>query len=371
MANDITVTLGGDASKLKKTIDDTGKTIGSLKNAIIGIGIGATLTNIWNKMDDIGDAAARMNVSTDFVQTLQRAGQLGGASLESLQEAFSKFQINLATNKADKALTELGFNLAEIKGMGSEEAFLKVAESLVGVSDYGQRGALAVALMGKSAKDSMSSIEQLTEANKALKISAEELAVIGEVQDTIEGAISATEKTVGKSMANIINYFEGIKSWISGEGFDKPFEERQKKLLDALNKKDASNIQKQKQVKVEAQADIDEKSFKDQLGKAKEAFDLWKDNFKWKMEKIEIPVGIDNPDLGDMQSRGLYSAGVQRLMFAPQAPMQIGKLVGSGSESAMVDFMQTENSISQDQLTVLRRIENKIGGGGDDFTVQE
>lgn len=120
--------------------------------------VGAVISfakSIASTASGIHDMSAKIGISTDAVQGFKFAAEQTGSSLDAVGTAITKMNKNLVGG--DKAtvgaLKEVGLNLADIRSMKPEDAFLAIADAIQRVPDPMVQSHAALTLFGKSAAD--------------------------------------------------------------------------------------------------------------------------------------------------------------------------------------------------------------------------
>lgn len=111
--------------------------------------------NLINEMDNINDAASRLDMSGEVLQTIQYAFKMSGATAEDAEMSIRKLSeaiinANDGNKTAQAAFEKMGIAWQSLKGMKAEDAFSAVAKAIAGVPDAMERTALAVDIFGKS-----------------------------------------------------------------------------------------------------------------------------------------------------------------------------------------------------------------------------
>ncbi len=118
----------------------------------------STFTDEIKRLDEIGDLAARFNITTDAVQKLQRTFELSGGQAESLNRILGKLQQNLgdAVNGnagVNNALARINLNGQQLAGMELDKSFETIARQIAKMPVPAERAAVAMDLFGKSATE--------------------------------------------------------------------------------------------------------------------------------------------------------------------------------------------------------------------------
>lgn len=388
MANDISVTFGGDATQWKQTVDSMGKGIGDLagKLAVLGggISVGAFFKEIIDDMNKIDDISSNLDVSTDFVQTLQRAADLGGASLESITTAFEKLQINLAKGDGVDALKKLGLELSSIRAMNSEDAFMLIGQKINELPDYSMKASVATDLLGKSSKDLMDTFSKLKDINPLDNYKEADIRKVADATDYLATKYKNFKSFVAVVLAETAQGIsQQIQAFQTGTNVeqikaDDEHAAKMKALHDEADKRLRERakqeiIAAEESAKVREQADLEATHMADvttqlRLDKEKEAAkvvadlqnqmeseraDQFKQNWENFLKSQETPkANFIDVAVGGRQSQGLYEQGFGNL------------------QSKLTDQTKVLD-LARQQLQTLKRIETKLDSNSNSFIVRD
>lgn len=101
------------------------------------------------EVDRIGESAAAIGVSTEFLSGMEYAAERSGVSIETLGAGLNKF--TLALGNGSKGLEAIGLDIEDLQRMKPEAAFLKTIDALNKIENPTQRAAAAFKIFGKSA----------------------------------------------------------------------------------------------------------------------------------------------------------------------------------------------------------------------------
>lgn len=170
---DLKTTFTGDASGFTSTLSKMERNANSFSSsmtrkiggALAGIGIGAAIKGFVSELDNIGDSADKLGVTTEFFQEIDQAAKKSGSSAEQVARAVQKLAINLIDMKpgddTDKALKQLGLDSNQLLALPLEDRFKKVAAAIAATKDPATKLALANQLLGKSGKGLLPVLEEL------------------------------------------------------------------------------------------------------------------------------------------------------------------------------------------------------------------
>lgn len=200
--DNLNVGLGKAAVKLRK-FGETVQKIGTSLTAIAGAGLagfGVALKQFADFGSEINDFSARTGVSTDWAQSLRAGAELGGASMQDLENGIRKMQKQLAKS-------------GELSGMNPVEQFLEIANRISKIEDPTKRAAAAMEAFGKSGTKLLPMMEVgaagLRRQLEAMKASGLILAPedvknadeLGDSWDMLKMSVAGVVRLVGASLA--------------------------------------------------------------------------------------------------------------------------------------------------------------------------
>jgi hypothetical protein len=221
LAKDLTK---GGLDKASGSLKSFGKSIaavGASLSAIAGAGLagfGAALKNFADFGSEINDFSARTGVSTDWAQSLRVGAELGGASMQDLENGIRKMQ---------KTLAKTG----QMSGMSPEQQFMAIADQISKIQDPAQRAAKAMEYFGKSGTKLLPMMEKGAKGlqeqfnqmqSMGLILSPEDIKTadeLGDAWDMLKMSTSQVVRLIGASLApTIISLVQGITSAVQAVG---------------------------------------------------------------------------------------------------------------------------------------------------------
>ena len=109
-------------------------------------------------LDDVGDAAQRIGISTEAFSKLRYAAKVAEVPLENLEQIISKMQKNLvaassdSNNKVAVALRTIGLEAENLRRVGADEALAQIADGLNKVTDPALKFSLASDILGNKVR---------------------------------------------------------------------------------------------------------------------------------------------------------------------------------------------------------------------------
>jgi len=131
------------------------------------------LSNMEAEAERLQNAADKLGVSFDFIQTVEQAAKMAGIEFGTVNTAMTKLLKTLAgadeeSKQATAALGRLGISLADIEDKGSEEQLRIIGERLQAIEDPAKRAAAATAIFGKSGAELLPFFNNLGIAEQTL-----------------------------------------------------------------------------------------------------------------------------------------------------------------------------------------------------------
>lgn len=170
----IKIPIGTDNSGLDAGVAHAQKKLNSFKgNALRTFAAIGAVSGVVGVMRGIGDHLDRIDklskggLDTEFLQKLGLASDLAGTNLESATKAARMFvkEIRSAdgpTAKVVSILNALGLNLADLKKLGADELFLKIANAIGSLDNETDQLAVTTGLLGSRYGDLLPLIQELS-----------------------------------------------------------------------------------------------------------------------------------------------------------------------------------------------------------------
>jgi hypothetical protein len=132
---------------------------GALASIAAAKGLTTMVAGTIELVDQLGDTAAQLGITTDALTRLQYAADISGSSAEHVATAIGFLNKNLGQAAAGgakqtaEALTALGLSARNLASVAPEKAFAEIAEGISKVGNNAERARLAVAIFGKSGQN--------------------------------------------------------------------------------------------------------------------------------------------------------------------------------------------------------------------------
>lgn len=262
--SDIKVTIGGDAGEFARVmagVKKEGMSLGkALRVPIAGAGlagIGLAAKSLIDELDNIGDEADKLGVSTKFFQEIGNAAKVSGASVEDVSKAAKNLAVNIADakdgDKVSKSLAAIGLSSKDLIALPVDQKFKAVADAISKQSDQSVKLNAANDLLGKSGKELIPTLEALGKNNGQV-FSDESIRNAQKFNDWIT-------ITTNNLKVNFVKGVELAKDAMSGKLFTDPLN-KEGKAAEAKKTKDdeAAAIAAGKAKAAQAEADAKEKA---------------------------------------------------------------------------------------------------------------
>ena len=200
---------------LSSGLANIGTTLASVVNpatlaaaGIAGIGAAAAavvsgLASLEAETERLQNAADKLGVSFNFIQTLEQAAKMSGIAFETVNTAMTKLLKTLAgadeeSKQATAALGRLGVSLGDLEGLDSEQQLKLIGERLKAIEDPAKRAAAATAIFGKSGAELLPFFNNLGTAEQTLtrfnarlsEIDVGRVLALGDSFDAVKASLS-------------------------------------------------------------------------------------------------------------------------------------------------------------------------------------
>lgn len=166
--------------------------------AAVAVAVGKAIVDATLKAAAYGDTLAGLSdktgLSTDALQSLEVAAQLGNSSLEAVTGAVNKMQKGLVDGAS--WVKKLGLNMQELRAMAPDEQFKAVAVAIESIVDPAERAAARMAVFGKSGNELAGTLKAAAAGAGELggALSGEALAASAALQDNADLLAKAWER---------------------------------------------------------------------------------------------------------------------------------------------------------------------------------
>lgn len=178
--------------------------------------ISETVSSVGKRFDDMGEAAEKAGVSTEFLSRIGLAAKDSGSSMEGLGDALKFLNKNMGeAAKGDegavKAFAAIGISQRDVQAsLGDTEGmFRQVVDQIGGMSSTAEKTAGTMGLLGRSGSELIPLINQ----------GADGLAKWSEISDKMGHTVSSASAEAGDKFGHMSTVFgaawEGIKSAIA------------------------------------------------------------------------------------------------------------------------------------------------------------
>lgn len=232
MASTLGIEISPALEGLASKFDGVNKHVG---NAVLGIGALITTfaglsLSAANMADDLLTLSTVTGVSTDELQKMQYASKFLDVEVETMTGAMTKLTRSMdaardGTKDQEEAFSKLHLKYKDTSGqlLDVNDVFYKTIDALGRVKNETERDALAMTLMGKSAKELNPLIEAGSQRLKELGVEAENMGTVmdensldklgrlKDAMDKLENTSGALKDTLGLELAPMLTaLFETI-----------------------------------------------------------------------------------------------------------------------------------------------------------------
>ena len=230
------VVLGLDSAKFTQGIEDAKRELAAFaKSAEMYAKIGAasfvaTTVEAMRFADELSDVAKANDVAIESILKLQHALQQSGGeagNAAKLMNSFNSFVDKAATGnfEAQQSFKKMGVSLKDLKDLGIEDLFKKVASGLSEIDDPITRNAKAVEIFGRAIKgvDLVGFNENLQEAHPLTQQQINSITDLADAWDLlgkkVHDAHVAFAGFFGTPIKNAIDYVTELTAAVGRLGF--------------------------------------------------------------------------------------------------------------------------------------------------------
>ena len=198
---------------------------------IAALGAGAVaivkgLQNLEDRVEKLGNTAAKLGVSFGFIQTLDEAARRSGTSIDSVSAAFGRLQksvlgVDEESKAAQKALLEIGVTAEELQALSPEEQYQRIGTALAGIEDPARRTAAATALFGRAGSDLIPFFNNIGKATADMErfgatLSDVDRGRIDSLGDAFDGVFVSLQGLGQSVLLPFVGLVEGVAKAFSG-----------------------------------------------------------------------------------------------------------------------------------------------------------
>lgn len=319
--------------------------VGAFAAGVGIVGITRALTDAADRMDKLAKTSDKLGIASERLAGLQHAAAQTGVSTETLNMALQRMVRRVAeaangTGEAVKALQELNLDAKELNSLAPDKIFSRVADEMAKVENQGDKVRLAMKLFDSEGVSlvntlnlSADGLEKMQKEAEKLGIafSRDELARVEQFNDAMDRLGKAFKGAAGKIVIDIapaaVSAIDAMME--ATEGIKLLIRDREKQ-------------------------------------KGKPGF------FSRMMSGPGTMFGREDPWLMAMAKAGPNSVGPAKPGFADQQMLQSRmRAEMSRNNFGSMDKQKEEkaNKTREEQLEVLRKMERKMGKGGNTVPV--
>jgi hypothetical protein len=152
--------------------------------------LAASISQAADRIDHLAKTADKLGVPIQRLQALQRAGELTGVSVNTMNMAVQRMTRRVSeaangTGEAVKALKELGLDAQQLANMSPDKQFQSIANAMQNVSSQGDRVRLAMRLFDS---EGVSLVNTLAQGSAFIDETAKRLTKLGVTLSRIDAA---------------------------------------------------------------------------------------------------------------------------------------------------------------------------------------
>lgn len=366
--------IGLDTSAFETGLARLQNSAGTIAKGIGGVLAGAFaldkliqgFSSAIEKADQLQDIAEKFGLSASKLQMLGNAAAVYGSGLENVSAGLNK--LALAQQKAvagdgglQDTFREVGITLEELKSMGPEDVFLRIADSFASGVNDGRQFIIVNELLGKAQTDLIKVMNQgsaaiIEQGNSMGVWSNETISKLSAASDAIKTFGNIITIVFGEAASKIMSAVESYARWAAIRPLIRFFDDSK-----------AGSSGSIRQASLASENSQASKDFQKELERM--------DVAEARQELRMIEAGIAGRDAAQKvldnfkaesggKSAALETPGVQSSMQVLADSLQ---QVGGGGRFAQIGGVET---IQRDQLTVLKKIEKNTAKAGATFDGQ-
>lgn len=231
-------TIKGFGDDIQASLNNVSK-YAALAGAAV-VGFAATSIVQYSEVgDEVEKMSERTGLSAEAVSALRVAADGAGTSIETIEGALKKMQLNLAeaedgTTLLDGAIASLGLSTEAFTGLSPEEQFEMLGNSIAAIEDPAARTQAAVEAFGKSGSDLLPlfedgsfSMAEWSEKAEALGLSFDDLSAqqaaelndkLGELKGSFQGVFLEVAQALVPKIIELTDklqpVIENVVNWI-------------------------------------------------------------------------------------------------------------------------------------------------------------
>lgn len=156
------------------------------------------ISDVVEKLDDIGKTADRIGITTSALQELRVVAESAGVSQAALDTSIEKLgrglaEASMGIGTAKVALEQLNLSADDLMDLGLEDAMGKIADEINKVPSPMERTALAMQLFGRSGAPMLNLLREGSDGMSQMRKDARELGVVID-EDLVRNAEDAQTK---------------------------------------------------------------------------------------------------------------------------------------------------------------------------------
>jgi hypothetical protein len=257
------IIITADTSQAERSLKDLDRALEGLNSvaggaakalagiAAAGAAVGFAISKTLGSVDELAKSSRQLGMSGAGLQAFRNSAELAGISSDELTLSLRKLQNNIGdamikgTGPAKDALDRLGISMKDLRGIGADKQFEKIAAEIAKIPDPAQRSAVAMDLLGKQGPrllEAANETERLRKEAEMLGIALSDVdtAAIERAGDAITEINQIFSGALQKAVADIAPFIEAIATKIktaimNAGGFEAVWKRIKSAIRDTIN----------------------------------------------------------------------------------------------------------------------------------------
>lgn len=212
--------ISGSSVDLAGSLTKIGMATAGLAGAGSVAAFAAQVQTAITAMGDLKDASEQTGASVENLSALKGIAKLSGTEFENVTGAINKMSKALhgtddESKGAGKALAALGLNITALRDMDPAEAFLEIAKAQDKFADGGGKTAAMMAILGKSAAQTIPFMKDLAEAQTLSgKVTSEQAAAADEYDKNLKRLQMGWSSLSRTMAAAVVGPAKDVTDWM-------------------------------------------------------------------------------------------------------------------------------------------------------------
>jgi len=186
----LTSTLETTTRRLQGFQRSTQSITSSIKNALLGLGVGfsvvgiiRSLKSVVDQADEMGKLAQSTGVAVENLSALSYAADLSGVSSEKLGTALGRLSVNVSDvlrgiGESKEAFAALGLSADQLRGKTPDQILKRIADQFSTFEDGANKTAIAIRIFGRAGAELIPLLNQGSQGIARMESEARSLGVV-------------------------------------------------------------------------------------------------------------------------------------------------------------------------------------------------